>query len=100
MTKVLRGGNTNLYKTKVAPKRRSKKVFDYLAKGLKGAANIARKKLPAIEKIAKSAVWKGTKIARQQLRKPSVQKALGSAVNESTKLATNHVLKTVAGSKY
>ena len=113
MTKTVRGGNTNLFKTKIAPKsiiKKSKRIkkrntrgagiFAYLSKGLKTAANIAKRKLPTINKIAKSAVAKGTQIAKQQLRKPAVQKALRSAVSEGTKLAANHVLKTVSGDSY
>ena len=111
MTKTVRGGNTNLYKTRISPKRTIRKsprdikrkltrgagVFAYLAKGLKSVSRAASKKLPTIANIAKRAVNKGTIIAKEQLRKPSVQKALRSAVTEGTKLAANHVLKTVSG---
>ena len=100
MKKIIKGGNTNLYRTPVKPrivkkKKRSKPtrgggIFSYLAKGLSRVKN----KIPSsIASVAKRAVRKGTLIAKKQLRDPQVQRAIQSAVTHGTKLATTHILQ-------
>ena len=102
MKRVIKGANTNIYKTPVKPrilkkrKRSTNKgtrgggVFNYLVKGL---SKVKKKLPPSLVDVTKRAVKKGTAIAKQQLRDPQVQKAIQSAVTHGTNLATTHILK-------
>ena len=102
MKRVIKGANTNIYKTSVKPrilkkrKRSTNKgtrgggVFNYLVKGL---SKVKKKLPPSLVDVTKRAVKKGTAIAKQQLRDPQVQKAIQSAVTHGTNLATTHILK-------
>ena len=100
MKKKVLGGNTNLFKTRVKPRKiktykRKKKVngggiFSFLSNGIK-------KIIPSsLKQITKSAVVRGSKIAKQQLKKKSVQNALKSAISDVTNKATNHVMQKVS----
>ena len=104
---VVKGGNTNLYKTRIKPKKtiRTKKykktrgggVLDFLKSGLK---HITSKKIPSsLLRITKNAVKKGAQLAKNELRKPVVQKALKTAVSEGSKLLADRVLSKATGKK-
>lgn len=104
MKRVIKGANTNIYKTSVKPRILKKRkqstgrgrgtrgggVFNYLVKGL---SNVKKKIPPSLVDVTKRAVKKGTAIAKQQLRNPQVQKAIQNAVTHGTNLATTHILK-------
>ena len=102
MKRVIKGANTNIYKTSVKPRILKKRkrstdrgtrgggVFNYLVKGL---SNVKKKIPPSLVDVTKRAVKKGTAIAKQQLRNPQVQNAIQNAVTHGTNLATTHILK-------
>ena len=100
MKKKVLGGNTNLFKTRVKPRKiktykRKKKIvgagiFSFLSNGIK-------KIIPgSLKQLTKSAVVKGSKIAKQQLKKKSVQNALKNAISDVTNKATDHVIQKVS----
>lgn len=107
----IKGGNTNLYSTKIIPRKRRevriiKKrkntrgggIFSFLAKGLSTIskkipstlANISKKKI-------KDAIRTGSHIAKRELQKPEVQKAIKSAIADGSKLVASHIIQKVSG---
>ena len=76
MKRVIKGANTNIYKTSVKPRILKKRkqstskrtrgggVFNYLVKGL---SKVKKKLPPSLVAVTKRAVKKGTAIAKQQL---------------------------------
>ena len=105
--KVVKGGNTNLYKTRIRPRKlkrysttRSKNdrgagLFKFLSNGLK---QVSKRVPTSLSNFAKKALSEGTSIAKKQLQKKSVQKALKNAVSEASKMAVSHALQKVNSS--
>ena len=101
---AVKGGNTNLYKTRIKPRklkrystRKSKNdrgggLFKFLSNGLK---HIAKKALSSLSKLTKKALSEGASIAKKQLQKKSVQKDLKNAVSEASQMAVTHALRKV-----
>ena len=104
----IKGGNTNLFKTRVKPRRiirgikkrkrntRGGGIFSFLAKGLSKIKN----KLPSsLARVAQEAVRKGTYIAKRELQKPKVQKAIKSAIIDGSKVVATHIIQKASGKK-
>ena len=99
----IKGGNTNLYKTRIKPRkiirgtkktkqqnRRGGGIFSFLSKGL---SSISKKIPSSIKKIAQEAVRKGAHIAKRELQKPKVQKAIKSAIRNGSKIVVDRALQ-------
>ena len=99
--KIVKGGNTNIYKTKIKPRKlkrytnRGGGLFKFLSNGLK---HVIQKAPSSLATITKKAVSEGTSLAKKQLQKKSVQKAIKHAVKEASKMAVNHAIQKVSSS--